>query len=98
MDPSITAARAGGDLGRAQASVVASFADDVVSYFHSIAPDIEVSPGLDALTQYVLDGVAVPDGMRILQLPPEYSGLQVITPALVARATADAQAWVAAHR
>lgn len=83
------------DLGRAQASVVASFADDVVSYFHSIAPDIEVSPGLDVLTKYVLDGVAVPDGMRILQLPPEYSGLQVITPALVARATADGNPiWV----
>ncbi|MDO8364500.1 MAG: glycerophosphodiester phosphodiesterase family protein [Actinomycetota bacterium] len=77
------------ELGRDQASVVASFQDDVVSYFHSIAPGVEVSPGLNVLTAYVLESVAIPDGMRILQLPPEFSGLQVITPELVARATAD---------
>ena len=58
------------ELGRASATVVASFDDEVVSYFRSIAPEIEVSPGLGVLTAYVLDGTAVPDGMRILQLPP----------------------------
>jgi glycerophosphoryl diester phosphodiesterase len=77
------------ELGRADASVVASFDDEVVAYFHSIAPDVEVSPGLGVLTAYVLDGTPPPDGMRILQLPPVYSGLEVITPELVARATAD---------
>ena len=77
------------ELGRADATVVASFDDEIVSYFHQIAPDIEVSPGLGVLTSYVLDGTPIPDGMRILQLPPEYSGLQVITPELVARSTAD---------
>ena len=59
-----------------------------MSYFHSIAPDVEVSPGLGVLTAYVLDDTPIPDGMRILQLPPEYSGLQVITPELVERAKA----------
>lgn len=77
------------ELGRASATVVASFDDEVVSYFRSIAPEIEVSPGLGVLTAYVLDGTAVPDGMRILQLPPEYSGLQVLTPELIARTKAD---------
>ncbi len=77
------------ELGRTAASVVASFDDEIVSYFHSIAPDIEVSPGLGVLTAYVLDKTPVPEGMRILQLPPEYSGLQVITPELVERAKAD---------
>lgn len=76
------------ELDRADASVVASFNDAIVSYFHSIAPEIEVSPGLGVLTAYVLDGTPIPDGMRILQLPPEYSGLQVITPELVERAAA----------
>ena len=92
-----TAAKAAGDqlllelneLGRSDASVVASFDDEIVSYFHSIAPDIEVSPGLNVLTAYVLDGTPIPDGMRILQLPPEFSGFTVITPELVARTTAD---------
>ena len=76
------------ELERADASVVASFDDEIVSYFHSIAPDVEVSPGLGVLTAYVLDDTPIPDGMRILQLPPEYSGLQVITPELVERAKA----------
>ena len=39
------------------------------------------------LTDYVLNHVPIPDGMRILQLPPEFSGLTVITPQLVADAT-----------
>jgi glycerophosphoryl diester phosphodiesterase len=83
------------ELDRADATVVASFQDDVVSYFHQIAPDVEVSPGLGVLTSYVLDSTPIPDGMRILQLPPEYSGLEVITPELVARATADGNPiWV----
>jgi len=77
------------DLGRADASVVASFDDEIVSYFHSIAPDIEVSPGLGVLTAYVLDKTPVPDGMRILQLPPEYGGLEVITPELIERTRVD---------
>lgn len=76
------------ELGRGAATVVASFEDDVVAYFHSLAPDVEVSPGLDVLTKYVLESVDPPEGMRILQLPPEYSGLTVITPELVARSTA----------
>lgn len=76
------------ELGRADASVVASFSDDVVAYYHSIDPDTEVSPGLNVLTGWVLERKPIPDGMRILQLPPEFSGLQVITPQLVADSTA----------
>jgi len=76
------------ELGRGEASVVASFSDDVVAYYHSIDPDTEVSPGLNVLTGWVLERTPVPDGMRILQLPPEFSGLQVITPQLVADSTA----------
>ncbi|MBI4933078.1 MAG: hypothetical protein HY828_04315 [Actinobacteria bacterium] len=83
------------ELDRGQATVVASFQDEIVSYFHSIAPDVEVSPGLNVLTAYVLNSTPIPDGMRILQLPPEFSGLKVITPELVARATADGNPiWV----
>ena len=77
------------DLRRADASVVASFSDDIVSYFHGIAPDVEVSPALAVLTAYVLDGTPMPDGMRILQLPPDYGGLKVITPELIARTKQD---------
>ena len=77
------------ELGKTEDSVVASFSDEVVNYFHEIAPDVEVSAGLDALTAYVLEGTALPEGMRILQLPPEFQGIKVITPELLARAAAD---------
>ncbi len=77
------------ELDRSAATVVASFDDAIVDYFHQIAPEVEVSAGLNVLTAYVLEGTPPPAGMRILQLPPEFSGLQVITPELVARATAD---------
>ena len=70
---------------RDKSSVVASFQDDIVAYFHGLAPDIEVSPGLAVMTAYVLQRTPIPDGMRILQLPPTFQGIAVITPALVAR-------------
>ncbi len=83
------------ELGRTDASVVASFSDDIVSYFHAIAPDVEVSPGLTVLTAYVLNGTPVPNGMRILQLPPEFGGLKVITPQLIAATKKDGyKIWV----
>lgn len=76
------------NLGRADASVVSSFDDSIVSYFHSLLPDVELSPGLDASTAWVLAGTPLPDGMRILQLPPSYEGIDVITADLVARSNA----------
>lgn len=65
-------------------AVVSSFDDATVSAFHALAPTVEMSPGLDASTKWVLGRTPLPDGMRILQLPPEFQGLQVITPQLVA--------------
>jgi len=76
------------DLGRAASTVVTSFDDGVLAAFHQLAPDIALSPGLQATTAWVLGGTPLPDGMRILQIPPKYEGLQVLTPDLIARAKA----------
>lgn len=76
------------DLGREEASVVTSFDDSIVTYFHTLLPDVELSPGLDATTNWVLGRTPLPDGMRILQLPPDYNGIDVITPELVAASDA----------
>jgi glycerophosphoryl diester phosphodiesterase len=74
--------------GRGPATVVTSFDDEVVAAFHALAPDIALSPGLDASTAFVLAGTPLPDGMRILQLPPEYQGIAVLTAATIAAAHA----------
>ena len=64
--------------------VVTSFDDATVDVFRDLAPTVELSPGLDASTKWVLGRTPLPHGMRILQLPPQYNGLQVITPEMVA--------------
>ncbi len=77
------------DLDRLDSSVVTSFDDEVAEAFHAAAPDVEITPGLGAMTAYVLQQVKPADGRRILQIPPDYEGLKVLTPELVARTKAD---------
>lgn len=75
-------------LDRADATVISSFDDEVVAYFHTLLPDVEVSPGLAAITAWVLTRTPLPFDMRILQLPPEFGGTEVITPQLITDSTA----------
>ncbi len=75
-------------LERLDSTVVTSFDDNLIAAFHALAPEVAVSPGLQATTAWVLGGTALPDGMRILQVPPEYNGVTVLTADLVARAKA----------
>jgi glycerophosphoryl diester phosphodiesterase len=98
-EPALRAAQVLADelraLDRLDSVVVTSFDDAVVDAFQALAPEVEVSPGLGATSKWVLERVPLPEGMRILQLPPEYSGLQVITPELVAdSAAAGYPIWV----
>jgi glycerophosphoryl diester phosphodiesterase len=76
------------DLHREDAAVVTSFDDPTVDVFHQLAPTVEVTPGLGASAAWVLSGTPLPAGMRILQLPPEFNGTKVITPASIAAAHA----------
>jgi len=68
---------------RLDGAVVTSFDDAVVAHLGEIAPTLELTPGLDLSTKWVLERTPLPAGMRILQVPIEYSGIQVITPELV---------------
>ncbi len=82
-------------LGRADAAVVTSFDDATVDAFRAAAPGVEVSPGLAASAAWVLDGTPLPAGMRILQLPPEFNKIAVITPqSLAAAHDAGYLVWV----
>ena len=69
-------------------AVVTSFDDDVVAYFHSKAPTVMMTPGLDMSTQFVLGGVNPPEWAQIMQVPPVYEGIEVFTADYVSRARA----------
>lgn len=76
------------ELDRLDNAVVASFDDAAVTAFHEFAPTVEVSPGLARSTAFVLGGTPLPADMRILQLPPEFQGIQVLTPETIAASKA----------
>jgi glycerophosphoryl diester phosphodiesterase len=76
------------ELGRLDSTVVTSFDDAVIGAFHTLAPEVALSPGLQATTAWVVSNTPLPDGMRILQVPPEFNGVRVLTPDLVSRAKA----------
>jgi glycerophosphoryl diester phosphodiesterase len=83
------------ELGRVDTAVVVSFSTPVVAAFHELAPDVAVSPGLDELVDwYFNDGLLAPH-YRIIQIPPEYSGVQVLdASAIAAAAAAGVVVWV----
>jgi len=84
--------RSTGALDRA---VVTSFDDQVVDYFHSIAPEVVMTPGLQMSTDFVLGGTTPPPWAPIMQVPPEYQGLKVFTADYVAKAhAAGLVTWV----
>ena len=47
-----------------------------------------MSPGLDTLTAFVLAGGSIPMWEKILQVPPDYEGVEVFTPAYVEKTKA----------
>jgi len=77
------------ELDLTERLVVTSFDDDVAEAYAVAAPGVAITPGLGATTAYVLDKKLPPAGRTILQVPPEYEGLEVVTEDLVDRAHAD---------
>ena len=69
--------------------VVVSFDDAVVAEFRELAPDVEVSPGVDALSAWLLGGTPLDPAVRILQVPPFFGSIPVITPAFWDAVAAD---------
>ncbi|MHB1138170.1 MAG: glycerophosphodiester phosphodiesterase family protein [Microthrixaceae bacterium] len=71
------------------AAIVTAFDDELAEAFHELAPEVAITPGLDAMTRYVLADEPLPEGRTIVQIPPEYEGIEVLTPDLVTRTHAD---------
>lgn len=74
---------------RLDAAIVTAFQDELAEAFHELAPSVAITPGLAAMTEYVLGDVKLPEGRTIVQIPPDYEGIEVLTPDLVERAHAD---------
>ncbi len=70
-------------------SIVTAFDDQLAEAFHDLEPTVAITPGLKAMTSYVLSDVKLPADRRIVQIPPEYEDIQVLTPDLVERAHTD---------
>jgi glycerophosphoryl diester phosphodiesterase len=70
--------------------IVVSFDQRAVDRFHQLAPDVDLAPGVDGESGFLLGNVRPPAGTKALQLPITYQlgaiRYQVITPANVLKA------------
>lgn len=77
------------ETDRLDQAVVTAFDDDLAEAFAEAAPTVSITPGLGAMTSYVLGGEALPGGRNIVQIPPEYEGIELLTADFVQRAHGD---------
>jgi glycerophosphoryl diester phosphodiesterase len=73
------------EFGRRHDVLVVSFDDALVSYFKSLAPNVDTSPGLGEATDWFFNRRPLPHH-KSLQVPPTFSGIEVVTPTMVADA------------
>ena len=83
------------ETGREKSIVVVSFSDEVMTEFRNAIPDVATSPGQDTLVNWYLAGGALDPRDVIMQAPPVYEGVEVLTQETFDRAHADNRAvWV----
>ncbi len=83
------------ELGRTDSVVVVSFRDEALVGFRELAPEVITSPGQDALPAWAFASVPLHSNDLILQVPPTFSGLDVLTPDLLGKAADEGLAvWV----
>ncbi len=74
------------ELDRTDSVIVTSFNDEVLAAFRTLAPEVATSPALGALSNWFLaDGELHPNDL-VLQVPPTYGDIQVMSAELTARA------------
>ena len=69
------------EYDRANRVMVVSFDDEIMEHFREVAPHIPTTPGLGVVTQWFIDRGELP--YDTLQVPPVYSGIEVLTPQFV---------------
>jgi glycerophosphoryl diester phosphodiesterase len=75
--------------------VVVSFDDPTVELFRSLSPGVAVSPGVGAMSAWLLGGEALDPAYRIVQVPPMFGDVEVLTPEFwTAAGDAGVEVWV----
>ena len=83
------------ETGREKSIVVVSFSDEIMTEFRNAIPDVATSPGQDSLVNWYLAGGALDPRDVIMQAPPVYEGVEVLTQETFDRAHAENRAvWV----
>ena len=83
------------ELGRADSVIVASFSDDALAAFREHAPEVATSPGQNALAAWVFASAPLHPSDLVLQVPPSFNGIDLLTEELLAKAADDGLAvWV----
>jgi glycerophosphoryl diester phosphodiesterase len=87
------------EFDRVESSVVVSFDSAVVQELHALAPEVAVSPGLQELTAWLVTGQPLAEHYSLIQIPPTWGDLPVLSREVVDRAHAEGvEVWVWAAR
>jgi glycerophosphoryl diester phosphodiesterase len=82
-------------LDRLDSTVVAAFDSAVIQHFHALAPDVAASPGVNEMAAWLLAGGELAEHYRIIQVPPFYEEIEVLSAANLAIAEeAGVAVWV----
>lgn len=83
------------ELDRVDSVIVVSFDDSVLAEFRSLIADVATSPGQTSLVNWYLAGAPLDPRDVVLQAPPVYEGVEVMTAETFARAHAEGyEVWV----
>ena len=82
------------EFGAVDRVLVAAFDDAVIDHVRATEPAITVVPGTNRVTQWFVERGPLP-GFPVIEVPPTYSGITVVSPEMVADAHAGGIAvWV----
>ena len=83
------------ELDRVDSVIVVSFDDSVLTEFRSLIADVATSPGQTSLVNWYLAGAPLDPRDVVMQAPPVYEGIEVLTADTFARAHVEGyEVWV----
>ncbi len=77
------------ELDRADSTIVVSFNGEVMKAFRTAAPDVATSPATSEMLDWFLAGAAFAASDVVVQVPPDYDGIDVLAPEIVERVITD---------